>query len=313
MEQPQRTQRLDQDEDRAGKPPAGDGKQGDSQDASDAAPHVPPLTEAEEKTAGEVGSVLANVIHEVIRREGDIEIDRPTSALAWSGLAAGLSMGFSLVAEGLLRAHLPHGAPWAPLVSKLGYSVGFIIVILGRQQLFTENTLTTVLPVLARRDLKTFVQMMRVWGVVLLTNLIGAFAIAWVLGNSTAFDEDVRKTFAEIGRKAVEHPWGTIFLRGIFAGWLIAMVVWLLPGSREHGGFIILLLTWLVGVAELSHIIAGSIEAFYLVGTGQLQFWQCIGHYTIPTLLGNVVGGASLVAALNHAQVVAGGNTGTAK
>lgn len=272
----------------------------------DGAPHTPDLNEEEEETAREVGAVLANVIHEVIRREGDIEIQRPTSALAWSGLAAGLSMGFSLVAEALLRSHLPHGAPWAPLVSKIGYSFGFLIVILGRQQLFTENTLTTVLPVLARRDVATFLQMTRVWSVVLLTNLIGAFAVAWVLGNSTAFDEDVRKTFAEIGRKAVEHGWGTIVIRGVFAGWLIAMVVWLLPGSREQGALIILLLTWLVGVGEFSHIIAGSVEAFYLVGTKAIGFWSCIGNYVAPTLIGNVLGGVSLVAVLNHAQVVAG-------
>src|SRR5579863_122394 len=89
----------------------------------------------EERQVQERVAIGAHVVHETIRREGEEELCRPASALAWSGLAAGLSMGFSLVAEGLLAAGLPR-ASWTPLVAKLGYSVGFLIVVLGRQQLY---------------------------------------------------------------------------------------------------------------------------------------------------------------------------------
>jgi formate/nitrite transporter FocA (FNT family) len=65
-------------------------------------------------------------------KEGQDELARPSSALFWLGLAAGLSMGFSLITEGLLRTYLPE-ASWQLLVSKLGYRVGFLIVILGRR------------------------------------------------------------------------------------------------------------------------------------------------------------------------------------
>src|SRR5487761_1737852 len=109
-------------------------------------------TETEQKQVEERVAIGANVVHETIRREGDEELKRTSSALAWSGLAAGLSMGFSLVAEGLLQAYLPD-TMWRPLLTKLGYSVGFVIVVLGRQQLFTETTLTAVLPLLSRRDM----------------------------------------------------------------------------------------------------------------------------------------------------------------
>ncbi|HMR68580.1 MAG TPA: formate/nitrite transporter family protein, partial [Anaerolineae bacterium] len=102
----------------------------------------------------------AAIVYETIRREGEDELDRTTAALIYSGLAAGLSMGFSFLGEALLQAHLPE-APWRPLISKAGYSLGFLIVILGRQQLFTENTLTPILQLLDRLDVKTLMQVLR--------------------------------------------------------------------------------------------------------------------------------------------------------
>jgi formate/nitrite transporter FocA (FNT family) len=106
-------------------------------------------TEIEEEIV-ERTSPPGKVVYEAIYREGEHELERCSRALAWSGLAAGLSMGFSFLMEGLLRDYLPTGR-WQPLVAKFGYSIGFIIVILGRQQLFTKNTLTVVLPLLKRK------------------------------------------------------------------------------------------------------------------------------------------------------------------
>ncbi|HEU4752127.1 MAG TPA: formate/nitrite transporter family protein, partial [Armatimonadota bacterium] len=173
--------------------------------------------QVEEKSASSVA-----VVHEAIRKEGEEELRRPASALAWSGLAAGLSMGFSLVAEGLLRSHLPD-TEWRPLIAKLGYSIGFLIVVLGRQQLFTENTLTVILPLMARRDFPTLLSVLRLWTVVLAANLLGTFLFALVLGHTGVFDPDVRAVFGEIGREAMQAGFGVTLLRGIFAGWLIAL------------------------------------------------------------------------------------------
>src|SRR5579871_3997096 len=136
------------------------------------------LTRDELKEAKERSSVTVHVVHEAVRREGEEELKRTTSALAWSGLAAGLSMGFSLILEGLLRSKLPE-APWRPILSKFGYSAGFVLVILGRQQLFTENTLTPILPLFHRMDTPTLRNVARLWAVVLSANMLGAFVIAW--------------------------------------------------------------------------------------------------------------------------------------
>src|SRR3712207_1868780 len=157
----------------------------------------------ERREAEERSAPSGKVVYKAIMKEGEGELARSSSALFWSGLAAGLSMGFSMIAEGLLHAHLPD-APWRPLVAKLGYSVGFLIVILGRQQLFTENTLTPILPLLQRKAGATVANVSRLWVVVLVANLLGALLVALVAARTEAFDPHVREAFAEMGRKATE-------------------------------------------------------------------------------------------------------------
>ncbi|MCL5282860.1 MAG: formate/nitrite transporter family protein [Planctomycetes bacterium] len=263
------------------------------------------LSESEQDEIERRSAVRVVVVHEAIRKEGEGELCRPSSALAWSGFAAGLSMGFSLVGEGLIRAHLPEAA-WTPLLAKLGYTFGFLIVVLGRQQLFTENTLTAIVPLLMRRTWVCLKNVLRLWTVVLITNLAGVFLFAWVAGNTEVFSEESREAFAQIGQAAMQHGFGTVLLKGIFGGWLIALMVWLLPAAEVARVGIIIIMTYLVGLGELSHIVAGSVETFYLVGVGQASFGAFLGSYAIPTLLGNIIGGVSIAAALNHAQVVAG-------
>jgi len=250
-------------------------------------------------------SPSGKIVFEAIALEGEEELERSSAALAWSGLAAGLSMGFSMVAEGLLATYLPD-ADWRPLIAKLGYSVGFVIVILGRQQLFTENTLTPILPLLKQRTARMFANVMRLWSVVLIANLVGALAVGAVAVNTAAFDPDVQQSFIEIGRKAIEHDFGTVFLRAIFAGWLIALMVWLLPFAESARVAVIVLITYVVGLGQFAHIIAGAVEVSALAASGSATWWEVISRFIIPTLFGNIVGGVLLVAMLNYAQVVAG-------
>jgi formate/nitrite transporter FocA (FNT family) len=213
-------------------------------------------------------------------------------------------MGFSLVTEGLIRSHLPD-AQWRPLVCKLGYSVGYIIVVLGRQQLFTENTLTVVLPLLARRNIATLVAVLRVWSVVLISNLIGALIIAYGLSHTAVFQPEVKQVFAAIGREAMVGDFLTVMIRGVFAGWLIALMVWLFPVAQSARLGVIVVITYVVGLGGFTHVIAGSVEVLYNVTSGAAS-WASYAIYVLPTLIGNILGGVALVAVLNHAQVVAG-------
>ena len=261
----------------------------------------------DEKEAEERSSPSGKVVYRAILQEGEEELGRTTAALFWSGLAAGLSMGFSMVAEGLLRNYLPD-ADWRPLVAKLGYSAGFLIVVLGRQQLFTENTLTPILPLLQRKPHATLGNVLRLWCTVLIANLLGALVFAWVTVCTSAFDPTIQAMFVELGREAMTNGPATTALRAIFAGWLVALMVWLLPFAEAARVWVIILLTYLIALGGFAHVIAGAVETFAAAAAGEAGWTSVLLGYLVPTLIGNIVGGVTLVAMVNHAQVTAGGD-----
>lgn len=256
--------------------------------------------EAEAKSA-----VRAHVVHEAVVLQGEDELKRSSAALFWSALSAGFSMSLSLLAEAALRGHLPD-TDWRPLLTKLGYPVGFLVVVLGRQQLFTENTLTPVLPLLHGRPDATIANVMRLWAVVFIGNMIGAHGAAWFYGNTAAISAPIRHAMHEIGQEAMRNDFVSALVKGIVAGWLIALVVWL-SAAVEHAEFAAIFVpTYLVGIGAFTHIIVGSIECLFLVMTGALGWGTFALTYMIPTLIGNVIGGVVLTALLNHKQVQAG-------
>lgn len=256
--------------------------------------------EVEERTA-----ISVHVVYEAIRAEGEAELKRPTWALAFSGLAAGLSMGFSFLTQGLIEARLPQ-AKWAPLVGGLGYSMGFLIVILGRQQLFTENTLTPIIPLLKDKRPATLWNTSRLWAAVFLANWVGTLAFAWAMARSGIIAESAKPTFIRLGQVAMAGSFGLVVVKAIFAGWLIALLVWLLPFAETGRVAVIVMMTYLIALGSFHHVIAGSVDTFYLVALGVRSWSEYLGGFLLPTLLGNIIGGVSLVAVLNHAQVTAG-------
>jgi formate-nitrite transporter family protein len=220
--------------------------------------------------------------HETIRAEGEAELKRTKSALVLSGFAAGLSMGFSVVLQGVLQADLPD-VPWRPLISSFGYTIGFLIVVLGRQQLFTENTLTPILPLLHNRDRQTLIKVLRLWSLVLPANIAGTLIFASVLAQYPVFAGDIQKAFAGLGASALGYSFGSTVLKSVYAGWLIALMVWILPAVGSARPFIIIIITYVVGIAGFSHLIAGPIEAFYAVAAGEAS-WSDYGlRFFLPT------------------------------
>jgi formate/nitrite transporter FocA (FNT family) len=244
----------------------------------------------------------AAVLHEVIRREGEQELGRGVTALGWSSLAAGLSMGFSLLARGLLHRYLGEG-PGHFLLESFGYSFGFIVVILARQQLFTENTMTAVLPLMTAPSLAKLACLLRMWGIVLLGNLVGVALFAYGVLHLQQFDRPTQDAFAGIGRELMlNSPW-QMFSKGILAGWLVATMVWLLPSAEQAKVLVIVLTTYLIAIGGFTHIIVGSVETLYLVFAGELSFSDFVLRFALPTLAGNIVGGSLIFALISHAQV----------
>ena len=261
-----------------------------------------PLDEAERDQAEKHTALAAVVIHEVVRQEGEEELVRGAGAIVWSGTAAGLSMGFSFLGMALVQGALPD-TPARILADSAIYCVGFIIAVLGRQQLFTESTLTAVLPLLVRRDLATLLALLRFWGLVLCANIVGTFIFAALIASPGIFEEPVRHALEEIGHEVVSGAFWPTLIKSIFAGWLIALMVWLLPSTRSARILVIFVLTYIVALGRFSHVVAGSVEAAFVVLTGNADLGDYVVGFFVPTIIGNVIGGVALVALLNHAPL----------
>lgn len=260
------------------------------------------LNKAEYKDAVRRSAPTAAIVYEAIRREGEEDLARSTWTLVWSGLAAGLSMGFSFLMEALLTLNLPD-APGQALISKFGYSIGFLIVVLGRQQLFTENTLTPILQMLHRKDGSTLLQVARLWATVLGANIVGAFLFAVLVAKTGIFSGRIEPVFTGLAVKAFGSGFIQTVVSGIFAGWLIALMVWLLPFAESARVLVIIIITYVVGLGGFAHIVAGSVNAFYALINGEASVGLFGLHFFIPALLGNIIGGVTFVSAVNYAQV----------
>jgi formate-nitrite transporter family protein len=238
-----------------------------------------------------------------VRHHGEEEMRRPALSLWWSGVAAGLSISFSMLAQAVLYLNLPQ-MPGRDLLVALGYPVGFLMVVLGRQQLFTETTITMVLPVMAQPSGACFATLARVWAIVLAANLVGTFAAAVFCTFAPVLEPGVLAAMAEISRPLFDKSWVVIFFQGITAGFLMAAMVWLLPSAEGTQFHVVTLVTYLIAISGSAHIVAGSMEAFLLLLDGTIGPAAVLWPFAIPVLLGNIVGGTVLFALISHAQVM---------
>lgn len=241
-------------------------------------------------------------IFHAIRKEGNEELRRPYGSLFWSGVAAGLMISLSVLGEAIFRTYLPD-TPSRYLVENLGYSLGFLVVILGRMQLFTENTITTVLPVMYNPARWMLRRLVTLWSIVLVANVIGAFLVATAFAYGSFIPSELQPAIEELSRHATGFGTSEAFQRAIPAGILVAAIVWMLPDSEGFQFFVILVFTWLIAAGDFTHIVAGSVEMAYLMVQGQLPLWDAAIGFFFPVLLGNILGGTAIFALLAFGQV----------
>ena len=243
------------------------------------------------------------VIYEVVRRLGEDEMKRPATSLWWSGVAAGLSISFSLLAQAILIENLPD-ADWTPLVSSFGYCVGFLMVVLGSQQLFTESTITVVLPVFKNPSWANLARMGRLWAIVLVANFCGTLFAATFCTFTPVLTPEILDEMQEISRVLLKHEWWHMGLLGISSGFLIAAMVWMIPSAESAKFAVITLMTYLIAIGGFTHIVAGSMEANMLLLSGDWGILQMLGQFFVPVLIGNMIGGTALFAMISYAQVM---------
>jgi formate/nitrite transporter FocA (FNT family) len=253
----------------------------------------------------EAGTRLsAAEIHDNILGPAEKEMKRGASALLWSAFASGLTIGFSFLIGGYAQTLVDE--KYAKFAASMVYPLGFLYIIFARSELFTENTLEPVIPLLHNRDLKTLWLMLRLWGLLLVGNLIGAALFAWVIYHSSLIvDPELRRRLFAIAQASTSDGFALTLQRAIMAGWLIALLAWVLASTQDSVAHVLLI--WLttapIALLEFRHSIVGAVEAFYRVNAGGAPLSAMAGSFIVPAVLGNTIGGVVLVALLNYGQV----------
>jgi formate/nitrite transporter FocA (FNT family) len=261
------------------------------------------LNEREQEAVEELAAPRAPVIYEVVRHHGQEELDRPVGSLFWSGIAGGITIMASIIAEGALAAHLPANLPWRVPVIDLGYSLGFLMVILGRMQLFTEQTVVAVLPVMRSPSWRKLWMVARLWAVVFAANLIGVALAAALNANAHVVSRDLLNGMLSVSVPLSRKTALAVLLQGIPAGFLVASIAWIRAGVTSDHFWIVLAVTYAIALGGFAHVIAGSAETFLLLFSGRIGVVHAFGGMILPALVGNIVGGTGLFALLAHAQV----------
>ncbi|GLK44932.1 MULTISPECIES: formate/nitrite transporter family protein [Novosphingobium] len=255
------------------------------------------VQEVEERRAGS-----SKIVHEVVRLQGEEELRRPALALILSGIAAGLAIALSLLCELFLRSHLPD-TDWAPLVYFLGYPIGYLIVVMGRLQLFTESTVTAVLPVATSPSLHSFRRLARLWACVLVGNLVGVTLVSALMAGEIIITHEQRMVALDIlGKLELQH-WTRTLTLGIPAGFIMAAIAWVLPNARGSEFWVIFALTYVIALGGFAHVVTGSSQASFLWLSGSIGFGEAWIEFTLPALAGNIIGGTGLFAVLAHGQM----------
>jgi formate/nitrite transporter FocA (FNT family) len=244
-------------------------------------------------TAGEI-------LEETIE-DGREELARGSAGLALSGLGAGLNVSFSAVALGIVGA-LSGGVG---LLAYAAYPIGFIFVMLSRQQLFTTNTVTPVVVVLDE-DRSQLWNMLRMWGILFVTNVLGALVFAFAVTHTEILPASALNVLLEEAAHKMENGFLALLVKGVIGGWLVAFVVWLVASARDTMSQ--LLLIWapvfLIPAMGLVHCIAGSSELMISVFGGETSWGEFLVGFLLPATLGNAIGGVILVTLLNYGQTV---------
>ncbi|EPP5965812.1 formate/nitrite transporter family protein [Acinetobacter baumannii] len=256
-----------------------------------------------EKMAVEEHEKLSpRLVYEIIRRDGAEELDRPTAALIFSGIAAGLVISFSFVFKAIIASYIPTDAIWTDLITNFGYTIGFLIAILGHMQLFTENTITTVVPLFKPFTLDKLRAVGRLWGIVILCNIIGTALASLFFLTTDLFTPNIDKALDELAHHVASFSAIQNLLKGVMSGLLIAALVWMLP-SVSNKFLVIFFMTYLIGLGDFTHVVVGSTEMSYLVWQGEASLGEYLFNFLIPTTIGNIIGGTGVFSLLIYGQV----------
>jgi formate/nitrite transporter FocA (FNT family) len=256
------------------------------------------------RTLGDSERLTATEIFQSAVDHARDEIQRPWTALSFSGIAGGLTMGLTGLSTGLVLSLLGHGSI-AQVVAAVVYPIGFLAVIVGRAQLFTENTLYPVVLILTEKGY--FIKTLKLWVVVYCGNWVGSILFAALAVKTVALQPGVRDALIDLGERGVDHPFIKVFWSGVVAGWLLALVAWLVTGSHWTTGqaLVTWTMTFILGLGNFAHCVASSGEILSALLAGAIASADYFSWLAAATL-GNIAGGVVMVSLLNYGQVKLG-------
>lgn len=274
-------------------------------DADDSDPEetVRDAIERSRSGAPAVGSVVrdrfsADEVFQRIVAIADEEITSGNRELFFSALAAGFAISITV----LLTASLTASTNDHPVLSALLYPLGFIYIIIGGYQLYTENTLPPVALTLER--LASIPSLLRHWLIVLAGNFAGGAVGAAVLAWGGVFSPEAAAAAIQLGMHGVETPWVSVFFKATFAGLIVAGVVWVEYAARDTiSRLVVVYLAFLsIPIGDLFHVVTSFTEMLYVVFAGDLGLVVGMTQFVVPVLLGNTLGGIVLVTVVNYFQ-----------
>lgn len=260
------------------------------------------MVEGELIEEGQSDSLTSPQIYIEVAREGIEEMRRPSASLFWSAVAAGLLLSFSLLAKAVLHSGTA-GMAAGHAIDSLGYTIGFVLVIFCRLQLFTENTITPVLPTIAAPSAQNVGNLARVWTISLAANFIGTATMALLFALTPIVTPDTLAAMLEISREVAALGFAESLVKGLPSGLLIAALVWMRPSAGNSFLGLILLVAYVIAAGDFTHVVVGSCEIFLLAWRGEAALGEMMLNNILPTLIGNLVGGTMLFALIAWAQI----------
>lgn len=260
------------------------------------------LPEVEQNILEEHSPLSPQMLFKIIRKEGEIELERPFNALAFSALAAGIFISFSFLFRSIFHLYMGN-SPIEPVISSIGYTVGFVIVILGRMQLFTENPITTIIPLLSAWSWQKLLKVIRLWCIVFFFNILGTAIAAVFFASKYTLSQAVENAMCEVASHVMLLNPVENILRGIPAGIIIAALVWISPQAKNFRLAMIFFFIYFIALGDFSHVVVGSCEMAFEVIRGDADFFTYLFKFLIPTGLGNIIGGTFIFTLLIYYQV----------
>jgi len=243
-----------------------------------------------------------------VRREGQRRLARPLLELSATALVGGFDVGFGVVAYALTAGAVSTRASpeLAHAAGALAFGIGFVFVVVGKSELFTENFLVPIAGL--ERDRRSVLKLGELWLAALVLNLAGGVVLALIVTSKGVLPAQGHLELTRLADRLAGNGALTAFLSAAVAGALMTLMTWFVEGAAESMG-VRIVMSWIVGaliaLGRFNHAIVSTIEvAFGMRYGASASVGDLLSNLGLA-VAGNLVGGLLLVTFARSAQALA--------